>query len=440
MSLTLILGEEQTGKTLSLAGKISTIENVCNSNGYTLKFVHVSELNRHKYSHKVYSKYGFLPVASAKEVYELVKDYKEKKNGSFEGKTHIFIEGLSYFDPEIIPLLRTLRLAHVGITATLNSYLSAVSETGEKKRYPYPTAPALLAFADNISFALGENADVYPKASITSFVGPMGSGKTLHLIGKLLAYKQLYGNEKVLAVKHSLDAQRNNELTYIVTQNDALNDVKYKAISLNEPQNILSLKKKKKDIKVIGIDETNFFGWQINNNNSKILLTKEKIVDKNLEELLNNYDSNFGSKLKEVPRDYFVYEKDKNGNWWFIKPALFDVVNTLHEKGIFVLNSGLELSCFGEPFSPTHYLLSISDNILKNKAVCEKGEKIKEGEINFTGTVTQRLNSNGEPTSFKDPLIKVGAVGESYFPVCWWHHQIRDIPVNLGLDKFKDLL
>ena len=438
MSITLITGKEKSGKTFSLLKKISTIRNVCNSDNYTLKFVHSKEFKKRNYSEKRYSQYNFIPVKNTEEMYEHIKEYKKEKNGSFAGKTHIFIDGLSHFGPAVIPLLRTLRLARVGVTATLDSYIE-ISEQDKTRRFPYPTAPALLAFADKIIYAFGDYTHTTEKPRLLSFVGPMGSEKTLDLIEALLKYKSSYGADNVLAVKHSLDIKRNNEATYIMNQNQALREIKYPAISLNNSHNLLDYIKEHPNLKIIGIDETNFFGWQVDSDKNNIELKDEEVKDKKLEEILNFYFDSYGKQINAFPRDYFVYEK-KGGSWFFVKPDLFDVVNELYAQGKIIIASGLELSCFGEPFSPTHYLLAVSDEIFKHRAVCKYCEKVIDGEINFTGTVTQRLDSNGEPTSFKEPLIKVGAVGDSYFPVCWSHHQVRDKPHNLGFYMFEDLL
>ncbi|MBO9345254.1 MAG: thymidine kinase [Chloroflexi bacterium] len=80
------------------------------------------------------------------------------------------------------------------------------------------------------------------------------------------------------------------------------------------------------------------------------------------------------------------------------------VVNQLADAGKRVICAGLDLDFRGEPFGPMPTLLAIAERVDKLTAVC-----VISGE---PATRTQRI-INGQPASYDDPIILVGAA-ETY--------------------------
>jgi len=73
-----------------------------------------------------------------------------------------------------------------------------------------------------------------------------------------------------------------------------------------------------------------------------------------------------------------------------------------------IVVSALDLDYLGRPFSPVPRILSLSDEVHKKHATCEK--------CNNKANRTQRI-VNGSPASESDPLILVGGE-ETYEPRC----------------------
>ena len=76
--------------------------------------------------------------------------------------------------------------------------------------------------------------------------------------------------------------------------------------------------------------------------------------------------------------------------------------------------AGLDMDFRGEPFGAMPQLLSVADEVVKLNAIC-----VVCGE---SASRTQRL-VNGEPASYDDPVIMVGAQ-ESYEARCRTHHDV----------------
>ena len=91
-------------------------------------------------------------------------------------------------------------------------------------------------------------------------------------------------------------------------------------------------------------------------------------------------------------------------------------------QGIRVMVAGLDMDFRGEPFGVLPDLLTRAEFVTKLTAVCMV--------CGSPATRTQRL-VNGEPASYHDPIIMVGA-SESYEARCRHHHMVVDKP---GLDK-----
>ena len=99
----------------------------------------------------------------------------------------------------------------------------------------------------------------------------------------------------------------------------------------------------------------------------------------------------------------------------FFSPALVDVCDTLANRGVRVIVSGLDQTFRGEPFEPVPELMATAEYVDKLRAICSQcGEP---------ATRNQRL-IEGEPAHVDDPTILVGAE-ESYEARCRACHVLR---------------
>lgn len=92
------------------------------------------------------------------------------------------------------------------------------------------------------------------------------------------------------------------------------------------------------------------------------------------------------------------------------------VCDKLANKGIRVITAGLDTDFRGEPFGPMGRLLTQAEFVTKLTAVCMK--------CGNPATRTQRI-INGQPASYNDPTILVGA-SESYEARCRKCHEVKD--------------
>jgi thymidine kinase len=99
----------------------------------------------------------------------------------------------------------------------------------------------------------------------------------------------------------------------------------------------------------------------------------------------------------------------------FFDAGILDVVAELADRDIRVIVAGLDLDFRGAPFGAMPALLCIAEEVTKLHAIC-----VICGE---DACRTQRL-VNGEPASYDDPTILVGA-DESYEARCRQHHIVR---------------
>jgi thymidine kinase len=104
----------------------------------------------------------------------------------------------------------------------------------------------------------------------------------------------------------------------------------------------------------------------------------------------------------------------------FFEENIIEVVQTLANKGYRVIVAGLDQDFRGEPFGPVPVLMAIAESVTKLQAVCTV--------CGSPASRTQRL-INGQPASYHDPIILVGA-SESYEPRCRHHHEVPDKPSN----------
>ena len=92
----------------------------------------------------------------------------------------------------------------------------------------------------------------------------------------------------------------------------------------------------------------------------------------------------------------------------FLDHEIVHVVEDLANRGIRVIVAGLDRDFRGEPFQNMPELLALAEDVTKLTAICMR--------CGAPATRTQRL-VNGEPASYDDPIIIVGA-SESYEPRC----------------------
>ena len=96
-------------------------------------------------------------------------------------------------------------------------------------------------------------------------------------------------------------------------------------------------------------------------------------------------------------------------------------------KGLRVMVAGLDMDFRGEPFGVIPTLLTQAEFVTKLTAVCT--------ECGCPATRTQRL-VNGQPASYHDPIILVGA-SEAYEARCRHHHIVIDKP-GLNIEELMD--
>lgn len=99
----------------------------------------------------------------------------------------------------------------------------------------------------------------------------------------------------------------------------------------------------------------------------------------------------------------------------FLDHEIVHVVEDLANRGIRVIVAGLDRDFRGEPFQNIPELLALAEDVTKLTAICMR--------CGAPATRTQRL-VNGEPASYDDPIIIVGA-SESYEPRCRHCHEVK---------------
>ncbi|MGM0875110.1 MAG: thymidine kinase [Bacillota bacterium] len=104
----------------------------------------------------------------------------------------------------------------------------------------------------------------------------------------------------------------------------------------------------------------------------------------------------------------------------FFDEHISDVLTLLANQGYRVIAAGLDQDFRGEPFSVVPQLMAIAELVTKLQAVCSV--------CGSPASRTQRL-INGEPASYHDPIILVGA-SESYEPRCRHHHEVPGSPMK----------
>ncbi|WP_079529139.1 thymidine kinase [Halobacillus hunanensis] len=102
----------------------------------------------------------------------------------------------------------------------------------------------------------------------------------------------------------------------------------------------------------------------------------------------------------------------------FFDDNIVEVVECLADRGIRVIVAGLDTDFRGEPFGKVPELMALSESVTKLNAICPV--------CGSPASRTQRL-IDGEPASYDDPIILVGA-SESYEPRCRHHHEVPNKP------------
>ncbi|MBU5594850.1 thymidine kinase [Amphibacillus sp. MSJ-3] len=102
----------------------------------------------------------------------------------------------------------------------------------------------------------------------------------------------------------------------------------------------------------------------------------------------------------------------------FFDEEIIDTISQLADQGFRVIVAGLDTNFRGEPFGVVPQLMAISESVTKLNAICPR--------CGSPASRTQRL-INGEPASYDEPIILVGA-SESYEPRCRHCHQVPNQP------------
>ncbi len=102
----------------------------------------------------------------------------------------------------------------------------------------------------------------------------------------------------------------------------------------------------------------------------------------------------------------------------FFDENIVEVVEELAARGKRVIVAGLDQDFKGEPFGHVPALMALAETVTKLQAVC--------AACGSPASRTQRL-INGQPASYDDPIILVGA-SESYEPRCRHCHVVKNKP------------
>ncbi len=99
----------------------------------------------------------------------------------------------------------------------------------------------------------------------------------------------------------------------------------------------------------------------------------------------------------------------------FFDWSIAEVCNTLAARGKRVIVTGLDMDFRGEPFGPMPLLMAEAERVDKLSAICVV--------CGAPASRTQRL-INGQPASYDDPVIMVGA-SEVYEARCRHCHEVK---------------
>ena len=148
----------------------------------------------------------------------------------------------------------------------------------------------------------------------------------------------------------------------------------------------------------------------------------------------DNVVSHSGDSIEAIPVDHpeELYDRLEDDvevvaidEIQFFSEEIVEICETLADKGKRVIVAGLDRDFKNEPFVPMPELLSRAEYIEKLHAIC-----LQCGD---PATRTQRL-IDGEPASYDDPIILVGAT-ENYEARCRSCHQVKDKPNKGDIDE-----
>ncbi|MFW5962489.1 MAG: thymidine kinase [bacterium] len=197
---------------------------------------------------------------------------------------------------------------------------------------------------------------------IEVITGPMFSGKSEELIRRMK--RAIIAKQRIMVFKPSID-DRYNDSDVVSHDGNSLT-----AVPVSSLKEIWEIVRDNRS-EVVAFDEVQFMS------------TNEIVIDKES-----------GMKI--------------NG--------IVELCDVLAESGIRVIVAGLDMDFRGEPFKPLPQILAKAEYIDKLSAICSKcGEPASR---------TQRL-INGEPASYNDPVVMVGA-SEVYEPRCREDHEVGE--------------
>lgn len=102
----------------------------------------------------------------------------------------------------------------------------------------------------------------------------------------------------------------------------------------------------------------------------------------------------------------------------FFNSTIKQVINKLLQEQFYIIAGGLDLDFRGEPFGCMPEILSLANNVIKLKGVCEY-----KGCSNLA-TRTQR-EIDGKPAPYNSPVVLIGDQKEGYSCRCLEHHFIE---------------
>jgi thymidine kinase len=157
----------------------------------------------------------------------------------------------------------------------------------------------------------------------------------------------------------------------------------------------------------------------------KNILVFKPAIDNRYSEtkVVSHGGSSVESIIVKEPKDILDYVKDDTDviavdEVQFFSEDIVAVCDYLAKQGKRVMCAGLDTDFRGEPFGVMPKLITTAEFVTKLTAVCMI--------CGAPATRTQRL-VNGQPASFYDPIIMVGAA-ESYEARCRHCHVVKDKP------------
>jgi thymidine kinase len=139
--------------------------------------------------------------------------------------------------------------------------------------------------------------------------------------------------------------------------------------------------------------------------------TAERVSSHNGVHLEATAVSNSQEILDQVAPDTTVVAIDEAQ---FFDWQIAEVCNRLANQGVRVIVAGLDMDFRGEPFGPMPILMTQAERVDKLQAICVV--------CGTPASRTQRL-VNGQPASYDDPIILVGAQ-EAYEARCRHCHEV----------------